>query len=178
MPESVAFLREAVDSQGNGLRVEFTKPADRFGHTVLGVRGGEVVPILCSIEGTPEDFAPPSPPLTELHQQPSLTFLTGATSIAHWSMSVEVVEGGIWFDVACRAKRQPPVLGSAYQVVEKQFELEVGATCCVNQSGNLLNILPAAEASNMEEFPTTFRWRYRISLILLHSETLSVSSRD
>ena len=80
---------EQIDAGGNGLRIEFVKQGDRFGHLIYVVRAGETLPILRSIEGDAEDFEPPSPPFAELHRQGELVFLSGATTLGHWSASVE-----------------------------------------------------------------------------------------
>jgi len=135
-------MLECLNARKNGVRIEFCKRGDRFEHTIFGVRDGVVVPLLMSLESSNEEIFPWSPPWAELHRQEDTLFLTGATSQAHWSMSVqpaqltEELSSNLFdkryglneppkqlghflsFDVACRLKAKPKNLGSLYQCAE------------------------------------------------------------
>lgn len=129
--------------------------------------GPAVTWLLESIEGTPDDDWPPSPALQELHleERPDgrrLALLVGMAGTSHWSLSVELdpVQRRALFDVACRVKRPPGKLGSAY----RQLTGAVTPT----------NIASASEASQLAHrrieadvdriaVPATVRWRYAIS---------------
>ena len=62
-----------------------------------GIASASLGALLESIEGTDDQPAPPSPPFTELHEQGELLLLTGATKLAHWSMSVEAADAALVF---------------------------------------------------------------------------------
>ncbi len=166
MPEaslavSLPTTLEWLNAKGQGVRVEFQKNGDRFGHTISGVRDGEATLLLKSIEGTPNEIAPSSPPFAELHQQGETIFLSGATTLGHWSMSVEVVDGRLLFDVACRLKSEANWLGNTYRVVGEDRLLEPGdATVATLQQDTLL-IMPLP--STDDRFPATIQWRYSIA---------------
>jgi len=116
---------ECLDVRGQGVRVEFHKRGDRYGHTIFRVRNGEEVPLLESVEGTPEAIAPTSPPFADLHQQGETIFLSGATTYGHWSMSVEEVDGRLLFDVACRLMHPVEWLGSTYRITASENFLKL-----------------------------------------------------
>ena len=106
--------------------------------------------ILESVEGTPNQNWPPSPPLQELHLESrpdgkQLALLVGMAGNSHWSMSVEFdpAAGKALFDVACRVKREPGKLASTYRRQNSDL-------CVVPTSGP-------------EELPATVRWGYQIS---------------
>ena len=152
---------EWLNAHGQGVRVEFQKNGDRFGHTIFGVRDGELTPLLTSVEGTPDEIALPSPSFAELHQQGDTVFLSGATTLGHWSMSVEVVEGRLLFDVACRLKRQTEWLGSTYQIGASDYCLQCQDDTSWERESDLLTIFPKVrEAGN---YPATMQWRYSIA---------------
>jgi len=135
-------MLECLNSRKNGVRIEFCKRRDRFEHTIFGVRNGVAEPLLMSFESSDEEFIPLSPHWAELHRQEDTLFLTGATTLAHWSMSVqpaqltEELSSNLFdkrfglneppkqrchflsFDVACRLKAKPKNLGSHYQCAE------------------------------------------------------------
>ncbi len=162
MPETtLANSLQSLNAQGQGVRVEFQKTGDRFAHTILAVQNGKVTPLLTSIEGTPDDVAPPSPPFAELHQQGEIVFLSGATTLGHWSMSVEVADGRLLFDVACRLKKKPEWLGVTYSVAEEGYLLEPDSPAQVTlQQGKQL-VTPSMSA--IPDFPATIQWRYTIA---------------
>ena len=162
MPEtSLTITLESLNTQGHGVRVEFQKNGDRFGHTIFGVHDGQATPLLTSIEGTSDEIAPPSPPFAELHQQGEIVFLSGATTLGHWSMSVEVVEGRLLFDVACRLKKKPEWLGSTYRVAEEGYLLEPESPAQVTLRQGKQLITPSIPSD--QNFPATIQWRYAIA---------------
>jgi len=107
-----------------------------------------------SIEGTPEEDWPPSPPLQELHLEArpdgkQLALLVGMAGTSHWSLSVEfdAAAGTAVFDVACRVKRAPGGLGSRYR-----------------RSGSAQQEWSAEpQTSGSLELPRTARWRYGVA---------------
>src|SRR5215213_8525183 len=120
------MLKEALESiaeDGLRLRVEFVWRGDRFGHLISMVAPtGQTMPLLESIEGTPADEWPASPPFQSLtiEDRPdgrTVALLVGMAGGSHWSASAEPVSGRaeIAFDVACRHKTKPNRLGSRYR---------------------------------------------------------------
>jgi len=111
-------------------RVVFTRIGDRFAHRIelFSLATGETVACLESLEGTPEDSWPPSPPLKELHfedrSKQTVALAVGMAGRSHWALAVEADtdhltsdEGGrIVFDVACRIAGEPAWLGSHYRL--------------------------------------------------------------
>lgn len=106
------------------LRVEFFRSADRVAHRVL-FRG---VPIAESIEGTPDEDWPASPPFQEVHfervqlktrREPGdIGFLVGMAGRSHWSASVEPRgPASIAWEVACRLHGPPEWLGVRYRLL-------------------------------------------------------------
>ena len=59
-------LIEAIDDLRRGLRLQFTRVADRLGHTICWIDGDHVVPLLRSREGTDQQSFPPSPPMQQI----------------------------------------------------------------------------------------------------------------
>jgi|GEM_PF-2911314 len=136
---------ECLNRRGSGVRVEFEKQDDRFTHAIFSVTEDGSLPLLQSLEGSPDDYSPPSPPFAELHRQSDILFLSGATTLGHWSMSVQIAQVKesdfssrlfdkryglneqpkvpeeayyLEFEIACRLKSLPSGLGSAYRIVE------------------------------------------------------------
>lgn len=166
MAEQVCNAIECLDAQGCGIRVVFQKEGDRFSYTIFGVSNGEERPLLSTVEGSADDFSPPSPPFAELHQQGEMSFLSGATTLGHWSMSVEIRDGKIYFDAACRAHKEIDNLGCTYRVHTSgvdtsEYALELGAATTSESKGGTLHIGPESSAlSAAQKFPTTFQWRF------------------
>lgn len=162
MAEQVCNAIECLDAQGHGIRVVFQKEGDRFSHTVFSVGNGDERPLLSTVEGSADDFSPPSPPFAELHQQGEMSFLSGATTLGHWSMSVELRDGKIRFDAACRAHKEISNLGCTYRVHANAYALELGAATTSACEGDTLHIGP--ESSTAQKFPTTFQWRFAFGI--------------
>ncbi len=112
--------------EGGGLAVRFVWRDGRFAHAISIVeeRSGNSTVVLRSIEGTPSDAWPASPPFQSLHREgaPSerqLALLVGMAGKSHWSASVELDPAVpcICFDVACRVHPgESGPLGSRYRV--------------------------------------------------------------
>ncbi|MCE9545258.1 MAG: hypothetical protein K8T25_07045, partial [Planctomycetia bacterium] len=119
--------------EGAGWRASFHACGDRIAHTIGVVVAGRFVPLLASMEGTPDDDWPPSPPLTTIdvpaksgggsatHPTTTTTaaLLVGMAGRSHWSLSVEL-DAQAWritFDAAVRLKELPARLGSAYRTM-------------------------------------------------------------
>lgn len=196
MGDSPAAIIECLNDQQRGVRIAFSKQDDRFFHTVFGIRGDQSVPLLNSVEGTPEDDEPPSPPYTELHQQGDLLFLSGATTKGHWSMSVQNAEHVILFDVACRMHSEVANLGSTYKTVqaaqtleagefqlifsadneEKAYSLVLGPPeaesddgCCLEQlrsDTGMIQVSARPSGVFFDRYPATVRWKYVFSWAL------------
>jgi len=160
---------EAGGSEGLRLRVDFVWRDDRFGHVISIVdAAGFTQPVLESLEGTPEDDWPPSPPLQSLSIE-ALTdgrraaLLVGMAGGSHWSASVEASPGAsaLVFDLACRSARRPEKLGSSYRRIgESATKLEVASrNANVANHGDCLTIVPTEIGSL-----TTTRWKYILRL--------------
>lgn len=90
--ERPSVVLEALGSprSGGGVRVEFEWLNDRYFHSISAFGEDSTRQVLRSLEGESDEILPPSPCLTELHQQGDTLFLRGATSACHWSMSVHI----------------------------------------------------------------------------------------
>jgi hypothetical protein len=115
---------EATGANDVCLRVEFVWHGDRYGHLVSIIdSSGQPLPLLESIEGTPSDNWPPSPPLQSLSIETlpdgrRAALLVGMAGGSHWSASVEAAsdEASIRFDVACRMGSEGALLGNRYSL--------------------------------------------------------------
>jgi len=179
---SLAITQESI-------RVEFRWTGDRFSHSIFSVQDRQAELFLESIEGSPEDSVPASPPFVELHRQGETLFLTGATDVGHWSMSVEPVrlgkQSGFLFDTACRIKSRPDGLTSCYQKAESARASLSNSSLLLSGEGGDLRLEPLPLPDTQEKpscqltftgsevrlirkmnradtLPTTVRWRYRI----------------
>ena len=118
-----------------GLRVVFRSLADRYAHVVVAVHGGDLVAIAESLEGTGETDWPPSPALQQLHFETRadgsrLALLVGRAGGSHWSLSVEAKPDSprVTFDVACRLRESPLLLGSEYRLFNEATMLPADQT--------------------------------------------------
>lgn len=119
----------SLDAEGNGLRVEFFREADRYAHRVLAVSAHrQSVELLRSIEGAPDEEWPQSPALQALNVDQVVhdggpAALIGMSGRSHWSLSVErrPETGGaaLWFDAACRLRSAPRDCRSSYRLASK-----------------------------------------------------------
>lgn len=152
---------EALDQQGNGLRVVFEKHGDRWRHTIERVQHGLGTVALASLEGDAADDWPPSPPFQELSRETlpdgrTVLFLVGRAGTSHWSASIEAEHAppALVFDIACRHTQRPQQLGSAYSKLAKDVALEALLGHCTAWS-----MVPEMIA---QQLPGTTRWKYRV----------------
>lgn len=118
-----------------GLRVVFRRLADRYAHVIEAVHGGEFVAVAESLEGTGEENWPSCPALQQLHFETRadggrLALLVGKAGGSHWSLSVEAKPDSprVTFDVACRLRESPLLLGSEYRLFNEAIMLPVDQT--------------------------------------------------
>lgn len=175
MPQSPVILEAA------GLRLSFHAYGDRLAHTVGLVVGNRVVPLLASVEGTPDDDWPPSPPLTtiELSSQGEVqhALLLGMAGRSHWSVAVVLSEAArrLEFEIACRMKEPASSLGSAYRTMVAARSHEQGVALVVdNETVRVdgpsqqpaVHVTPDGLNVPVEPpagpFPQTVRWSYAI----------------
>src|SRR5262249_2897942 len=106
------------------LRVRFALADDRYKHAVECFGDDRWRTVLTSLEGTPDEPWPASPPFQSLHVDTGSNgfpraMLVGMAGKSHWSASVEVdaAAGVVTFDVACRIRQSDPGrLASSYRV--------------------------------------------------------------
>lgn len=100
------------------MQLRLERDSDRWRSVVGWSDGQEFHPLLKSIEGGGAELWPPSPPLQQALPggTDGVLLATGMAGNSHWSVSVEVAEGGggLTWDVACRVKQPAELLGSAY----------------------------------------------------------------
>lgn len=191
-----------VDSPaGAVLGVRFVRLSDRYQHVVFvrstGEEAGETsVDLLRSVEGTPAEAWPVSPPLQSLSIETlaegrRAALLVGMAGRGHWSASIEAdaPSGALVFDIACRSSAKPERLQSQYErpasdlgvrrlplgVAQNQCEIRIGDhRLSIRDDGG-----PAANATlNAGEGPLTIdcaalstsagpTWRWRYRVELL-----------
>jgi len=86
--------------------------------------GGNLVPLMVSIEGTPLDAWPVSPPMQQMvqdtiHEGLSPVLLgVGSSGNGHWSCAIESHDNAwLKFDIACKNSKRSTTLGSSYQLI-------------------------------------------------------------
>jgi len=157
--------------------VHFTWQHDRFAHQVSVLENGSWQPALGSVEGTPHDDWPPSPPFQSLHIEQredgrTLALLVGMAGKSHWSASIEIDAEArvVLFDVACRL-REPAAgpLGSTYQGLPLATGSRALAVELTHRYGPA-RLERSAERSVVlaepegDDCPQTVRWDYRLRL--------------
>ena len=108
-----------IQTANKQLTVEFTWHVDRYVHRIISDAGCE----LTSVDGTPEDLWPSSPPIQQLSLESidgqSVLLGVGAAGSGHWSISVSSVVDGEYdalkFELACRSREVPDRLASTYR---------------------------------------------------------------
>lgn len=186
--DAAARVLEAVGRDGRGLRVAFRWDEDRFGHEISCLEGADATVCLTAELGRDQDPWPASPTLQQLSLeelqpgQPS-ALLLGMAGQSHWSQSVDAdpATASLTFDVACRVQREPQWLGSRYRVQHEAACRPTSAGCIALGGGVELTIELAADSPparitsagrslviapdlRVLRFPSTVRWKYRISL--------------
>jgi hypothetical protein len=178
-----------VVMQTGGLRLTFERTGDRYRHAI-GLTFGEET-ILESVEGAPEEFWPPSPPLQELQLQScgprQVALGVGMAGSSHWSLSALLVasdEPGVVaraeFDLACRTLSAEMELRTTY-AMNPSLHAAASGECMViglGGQGRRLIILPetcSCSVGSPERIlfaprdisssrPVTVRWRYALAL--------------
>jgi hypothetical protein len=180
---------ETTGQDGLSLRVEFLWHVDRYRHVVSVIQpSGLSIPLLESIEGSPVDDWPPSPPLQNLHldAQPGgrrVGLLVGMSGQSHWSASIGPTTNGtgLVFDVACRAGRSPGRLLTTYRIAREVRPSAADAAVlrleCSNWSATVAVSTDSATLTELRTLdtelaispcpsglaiPPTRRWLYRI----------------
>jgi hypothetical protein len=150
------------------------------------------IPLLESVEGTPLDAAPSSPPLQSVSIETlpggrRAALLVGMAGRGHWSASIEAVPGeaALVFDIACRSAGGDPTLASTYRLAESQSTLFAAADQSWIEArlpdGKFLIITAndsAVPSALNQKSPATFtivprtgldkttiRWKYRVELL-------------
>jgi len=162
---------ESLDARGPAgllLRVEFTLRGDRYGHVISAVSAGGSEVLLQSIEGTPADDWPPSPPLVNLHRETlpngrTALLLVGAAGRSHWSASIEAVpnEAKLVFDLACRPGERPLRLGNEYlaaPLAMKRLDMELDDAQILGNEQQF-RVVPRGWSES-----STNRWKFSICL--------------
>jgi hypothetical protein len=111
--------------ESDRLRVRFWLAEDRYAHEIWLAVAGEWMAVLASVEGSPSEDWPASPPFQSLHcaelgtaNQSAL--LVGMAGKSHWSASIELDPAGdcARFDIACRVRgATAPGLSSTYRTM-------------------------------------------------------------
>jgi hypothetical protein len=174
--------------EGGGLRITFTRLADRFGHAIALVNGDMLTPLLESIEGQSDDAWPPSPPLQELHIEQraggvQVALLVGRAGRAHWSASIALDPQArrVEFDIACRTREPAARLGGGYRLPQTVAELTDSRARWSTSPAARLEVVAKGESlatfradtpdqlaiaisSESGPWPRTVRWGYAITL--------------
>lgn len=160
-----------------GLRVRFFRRGDRYAHEIWLADGGRWLPALSSVEGSPQDDWPASPPFQSLNVEGRegrpVALLVGMAGTSHWSASAQIdpLVPCVYFDVAARVRAlNAGPLGSTYRVGPETsdaradcllaIELSSGlGPAHVEQDGPLVRVAVAAAADSAAR---TIRWGYRL----------------
>lgn len=164
----------AGELSGGGWCVRFEHRGDRYAHEILFGADGRQQVVYASIEGTPEDDWPASPPFQSLHFEhrpdgTQLALLVGMAGKSHWSASIELnaSDRSLVFDVACRVRGSAGPLGSHYRatgtLARPSFEIDERAG-----SARLIEDVDATAIVAVDELKgekaRTVRWCYRLQM--------------
>jgi hypothetical protein len=166
--------------EAGDLRVRFYWHLDRYAHEVSRRIDGDWRPLLTSIEGSPQDDWPASPPFQSLHIDErddgrTLALLVGMAGKSHWSASIEIETREqepttcVSFDVACRVRDCPPgPLRSAYRAADPTASAAGGLKIELSHRYGPAELQHAGGESrvvakpNADAGPQTIRWDYRL----------------
>jgi hypothetical protein len=178
--------------EGGGLGVRFVFREDRYAHEVWFDDGSAWACILQSVEGSPSEAWPASPPWQSLHLESrsdgrQLALLVGMAGKNHWSASIELdpAKAQVHFDIACRvrgAERGPlasryRALGSVGWLDAKSATFSLAAATDktlrltlderfgamrLDSAAECLNLIAAAQPAATTE---TIRWGYTLELV-------------
>ncbi|MGI9457648.1 MAG: hypothetical protein ACR2NU_13875 [Aeoliella sp.] len=164
---------ESLNSQGTGVRAEFERLGDRFGHTIYFVDIDNHRAVWRS-----HPTLPGQPVFQELHQQQTtkqqaILFLSGAVTGVHWSMSVEAATPGrLSFDVAARVAKPRVLEAIHYERLDGSLNAIAGAMqFLVHESVTVLHqdnynvALHRATAGEINT-PATIRWQYSVEVAM------------
>jgi hypothetical protein len=161
-----------------GLRVRFVWRLDRYAHEIWIAEGGVWLRALVSVEGSPQEAWPASPPFQSLHveqrQGQEVALLVGMAGTSHWSASAQLDPRGpaVTFDVAARVRspdRGP--LGSAYRTAPEwsasrgdhcPLEIELLSELHPTQLERGAGLVNLSVARASDSHPRTVRWAYRL----------------
>jgi len=159
------------------LRVCFRWTDDRYAHEIWLLDGAQWICALASIEGSPQDDWPASPPLQSLavdtrDDGTAVALLVGMAGSSHWSASVQLdpAVSCVRFDVACRVRASHAgPLGSTYRPMADQLPTDAIAIetdpsftpAQLERQDGLMRIVVAAAP---DDAPRTIRWGYRLRL--------------
>ncbi len=162
---------ETVECDGWRLRVEFHWHADRFRHVVSLIEdGGNSVPLLESIEGSPAEDWPASPPLQSLHCEAlpdgsRVALLVGMAGRGHWSASIgpRANDNRLVFDMACRASQFSGSVGTSYRLA-KGVAIACSARDVIRllTAGKTLELMTSQEQATRSEIAVSDNAELRI----------------
>jgi hypothetical protein len=171
------------------LQVEFFRRGDRVAHRLV-YRGSLLAE---SIEGTPDEDWPASPPYQEVHFESTklpereapcpIALLVGMAGRSHWSASVAPAAANeIAWDVACRLHGPPAWLGAQYRFaagasIDEAVRVENGIQLRVVVSPSIALMIATAGQNEVQgdrlniafppvagRFPLTAQLAYRIGV--------------
>jgi hypothetical protein len=149
--------RYSVVSKDGQLTAEFQWNGDRFSHE-LSVDGAVVSQ---SVEGDSQCDWPSSPPIQQLSQEKingqMMVLGVGGAGRSHWSISAGPCSedaGAIRFDLACRFKETPKVLGSFYKI-DSSLAIQIISGQSTQEDGN------EGVVADPSQGPTA-QWSYRL----------------
>ena len=166
------------------LTVRYSKLGDRLSHTIGIQDGDSYLPLLESIEGSPEEPWPASPPMQQMVAE---SFTPGASPVllgvglsgnGHWSTAIETQHSRLLkFDIACKNSKSSHSMGSEYRVliptesgprpdsivllIEGTQRIEIGVTIGqleFSESEHRLRVVPKSNPTSIQ----THRWCYEI----------------
>lgn len=169
------------------LQVRFVQRGDRIAHEIwLARTSGDWMLMLSSVEGTADEWWPPSPPLQSYHCEPRpagpIGLLVGMAGKSHWSASVEtkLAEHAVGFELAVRVRTAEDLwVGSSYElgagvvvaeesrarVVLGTRELAASIVCGAGTTlgafgSRVLQFVP--QPQDDRKTPVTLRWNYQV----------------
>jgi hypothetical protein len=129
-------LKNPLVLASDRLRISFQRAGDRFGHTIEFVDGGAAHVLFTSLEGTPAEPWPGSPPFQEAHLEQraggrQVVLLVGMAGHSHWSGSAEIdpQSDSVVFDIACRMRGRAEWVGSRYEILGNKSAADSGQIC-------------------------------------------------
>jgi hypothetical protein len=168
--------REDHILEAAGLRVRFFWRADRYAHEIALQARGRWIVALTSVEGSPQDHWPASPPFQSLHVEhregQPVALLVGMAGASHWSAGAQLDPRlpCVTFDVAARVRAREAVpLGSSYLCSNPEQDrcplaIEVvgePSGAVIERAGPLVKV---ALDVPPDPAPRTIRWVYRVRI--------------